>query len=81
MLIELSVKKVVKPPELDILHLLENDIAKYSKLGSYLIMGDTNARTGINVNRCCPIHRLLRIEKARTCMLVYIWLITNMCHQ
>ena len=32
---------------LDILNLLENDVAKYSKLGSILIMGDTNARTGI----------------------------------
>ena len=31
---------------LDILQLLENDIAQYSKLGSILVMGDTNARTG-----------------------------------
>ena len=31
---------------LDILRLLENNIAKYSKLGSILIMGDTNDRTG-----------------------------------
>ena len=32
--------------DLDILQLLENDIAQYSKLGSILVMGDTNARTG-----------------------------------
>ena len=32
---------------LDILHLLENEIAKYSELGSLLIIGDTKARTGI----------------------------------
>ena len=31
---------------LDILQLLEKDIAQYSKLGSILVMGDTNARTG-----------------------------------
>ena len=31
---------------LDILQIVENDIAKYSKLGKILIMGDTNARTG-----------------------------------
>ena len=31
---------------LDILHLFESDIIKYSKLGSIVVMGDTNARTG-----------------------------------
>ena len=46
---------------LDILHRLESDIIKYSKLGSIVVMGDTNARTGTeyycidNNNRHIPI--------------------------
>ena len=46
---------------LDILHLLESDIINYSKLGSIVIMGGTNARTGTeydcigNNNRHIPV--------------------------
>ena len=69
---------------LDILQHLENDIAKYSKLGSLLIMGDTNARTGTgrdfidNDDKHIPIpsdtckSKLLRKEKVKTCMFVLV---------
>ena len=36
---------------LDILQMLETNIVKYSKLGKIIIMGDTNARTGIGLGQ------------------------------
>ena len=36
---------------LDIFQILENDIVQYSKMGKIIVMGDTNARTGSDLDQ------------------------------